>query len=74
MGELLLAELMTTIREVLVDDLKTKTMERIYWVDSIATLCWIQNCHRPWKQFVRHRFQQIRELSSKEAWDFVEDR
>ena len=69
MGALLLAQLMNTIREVLVDELQTTTMERNYWVDSIATLCWIQNC-RPWKQFVRHRVQQIRELSSKEAWGF----
>ena len=67
MGALLLAQLMNTIHKVLVDELQITTMERNYWVDSIAMLCWNQNC-RPWKQFVRHRVQQIRELSSKEAW------
>ena len=66
MGALLLAQLMNTIHEVLVDELQVTTMERHYKVDSIATLCWIQSCH-PWKQFVRHRVQQVRELSSKEA-------
>jgi len=69
MGALLLAQLMNTVHEVLVDELQITTMERNYCVDAIATLCMIQNC-RPWKQFVRHRVQQIRELSSKESWGF----
>ena len=56
---------MNTIHEVLVDELQITTMERNYWVDSIAMLRWIQNC-RSWKQFVRHRVEQIRELSSTE--------
>ena len=46
-----------------------KAFETIYWVDSLATLCWIQN-QKPWKQFVMDRVKAIRQLSNKGQWRF----
>ncbi|XP_046854266.1 uncharacterized protein LOC124447403 [Xenia sp. Carnegie-2017] len=38
-----------------------------YWLDSITALYWIQN-RGEWKQFVRHRVNEILSLTSKESW------
>ena len=39
----------------------------IYWTDSMTTLCWIKN-QRAWKQYVQHRVEEIRSLTSKDSW------
>jgi hypothetical protein len=44
-----------------------KPVNWICWTDSMTTLCWIKN-ERIWKQFVQHRVNKIRELTSKEVW------
>ena len=44
-------------------------MEIFYWVDSMTTLHWIRN-DRNWKQYVQHRVNEIRDLSSVESWRF----
>lgn len=40
-------------------------LKTINWTDLMTTLCWIKN-ERVWKQYVRHRVDQIRNLSSKD--------
>ena len=44
-----------------------KQLKTINWTDSMTTLCWIKN-ERVWKQYVRHRVDEIRNLSSKDDW------
>ena len=41
-------------------------VEIFYWVDSMTTLHWIRN-DRNWKQYVQHRVNEIRDLSSVES-------
>ena len=38
-----------------------------YWLDSKTAICWIQN-RGEWKQFVRHRVNEILRLSNKDEW------
>ncbi|XP_046859043.1 uncharacterized protein LOC124452527 [Xenia sp. Carnegie-2017] len=38
-----------------------------YWLDSMTALCWISN-KGEWKQFVRHRVNEILKLSRKDDW------
>ena len=65
MSAKLLAKLVNTVRNALLSSLTGKAFEIIYWVDSLATLCWIQN-QKPWKQFVMDRVKTIRQLSNKD--------
>ena len=54
----------------LVDKFKVSIGEihkTIYWTDSMTTLCWIKN-QRVWKQYVEHRVEEIRSLTSKDSW------
>lgn len=39
------------------------------WTDSFTTLCWIKN-NKAWKQYVQHRVNEIRELTSKHQWRY----
>ena len=38
-----------------------------YWSDSKTALCWIEN-RGEWKQFVRHRVNEILKLTDKTEW------
>ncbi|XP_065051274.1 uncharacterized protein LOC135680947 [Rhopilema esculentum] len=69
MGALLLAELMDTIRTVLLEELDPAKITSFYWVDSLVALCWIKNS-KPWKQFVRNRVHKILELTDRSEWKF----
>ena len=69
MSAKLLAKLVNMVRNALLSSLTGKAFEIIYWVDSLATLCWIQN-QKPWKQFVMDRVKTIRQLSNKDQWRF----
>ncbi|KAL9978596.1 hypothetical protein ACROYT_G016131 [Oculina patagonica] len=54
----------------LVDKFKTSiggNHKTVYWTDSMTTLCWIKN-QRIWKQYVQHRVDEIRSLTSKDSW------
>ncbi|XP_046841149.1 uncharacterized protein LOC124435254 [Xenia sp. Carnegie-2017] len=65
MSALMLAKLVESVGKALegqVGKLKTR-----YWLDSITALYWIQN-RGEWKQFVRHRVNEILSLTSKESW------
>ena len=69
-GAALMAKLVSTINSTLQDELGYyKPIKTYYWVDSMATLCWIVN-NRHWKQFVRRRVEQILQFSSREDWYF----
>ena len=69
MGSLLLATLVDTLNKNLQEVLGQGHIQVHYWVDSVATLCWIKN-NKPLKQFVRHRVQDILKVSNREEWHF----
>ena len=69
MGALLLAELMHTIRNVLLQELDPEKITSFYWVDSLVALCWVKNS-KPWKQFVRNQVLKILELTDRSQWRF----
>ena len=65
MSAVMLARLMNSVRNALktqVECVKTR-----FWLDSKTALCWIRN-QGEWKQFVRHRVNEILKLSSKKDW------
>ena len=63
LGATLLARLVSTV----VDSLPQKINRVVYWVDSRTVLCWIRN-ERQWKQYLRHRVDEIRQLTDKDHW------
>ena len=69
MSAKLLAKLVNMVCNALLSSLTGKAFEIIYWVDSLATLCCIQN-QKPWKQFVMDRVKTICQLSNKDQWRF----
>jgi len=69
MGSVLMSNLMNTVKKTLQEVLGQGPIETHYWVDSVATLCWIKN-NKPSKQFVRHRVDQILKTSKREEWHF----
>ncbi len=71
MAAQLLAELVNTIKTTLSDEIGDKLISTLYWVDSLAALCWIWN-DKVWKQFVRHRVSDILLFSSPEEWFFFQ--
>ena len=46
---------------------ENEAIKTTHWTDSMATLCWIKN-DRQWKQYVKHRVTEIRNLTSRQAW------
>jgi hypothetical protein len=56
---------MDTVRSALSVDVEISNT--CYWLDSMTALCWINN-QGEWKQFVRHRVNEIPRLSKKEEW------
>ena len=61
LGALILARLINSL------DLTEGNVKTVYWTDSTTTLCWIKN-EKPWKQYVQHRVDEIRKLTSKSDW------
>lgn len=61
LGALLLAQLLNKFNS------SKRNLETICWTDSMTTLSWIRN-ERMWKQYVQHRVDEIRNLTSKDAW------
>jgi len=37
------------------------------WTDSMTALCWIKK-EKVWKQYVQHRVEEIRELTTRDSW------
>ena len=40
-----------------------------FWLDSKSAFCWINNRGK-WKQFVRHRVNEILNLTRQEDWGY----
>ena len=60
-GALILARLVNSL------NLTEGNVKTVYWTDLTTALCWIRN-EKPWKQYVQHRVDQIRSLTSKTDW------
>ena len=67
MSARILAQLMETVKKALESQLEISRAK--YWLDSKTALCWIQN-RGEWKQFVRHRVNEILKLSHKNDWAY----
>ena len=65
MSASLLARLMHAVKSALKSQLEMS--KAVYWLDSKTALSWIQN-RGEWKQFVRHRVNEILQLSNKHDW------
>ena len=69
MGACLLAKHVESVKHALHIERYTRKLETFLWVDSSTVLCWIRN-NKPWKQFVRHRINEILSLSARQQWRF----
>ena len=65
MSARILAQLMNTVRNTLQSQVTIDGVR--FWLDSKTTLSWIRN-KGEWKQFVRHRVNEILRLTDKEEW------
>ena len=65
MSARILAQLVNTVKKAL--EAQVSLTGTRYWLDSKTAICWIQN-RGEWKQFVRHRVNEILRLSNKEEW------
>ena len=62
-----MVKLVGTIYGVMQEQLKGQIIEKYYWVDSMAVLCWVKN-FKPWVQYVRNRVNEILQYSNREQW------
>ena len=70
LGANILARLIATVQGCLFEDnCNNQEVEIINWTDSMTVLCWIAN-DKLWKQYVMHRVEEIRRLTSKDSWRF----
>ena len=69
LGAVLMSKLVHNVKEILRKELDQEGIETCYWVDSMATLCWIKN-DRVLKQYVGNRIREILQVSSREEWYF----
>ena len=67
MSARILAQLMNTVCNALQSQVKVDGVR--FWMDSKTALSWIQN-KGEWKQFVRHRVDEILRLTNKEEWAY----
>ena len=65
MSARILAQLMNTVKKPL--EAQVSLTGTRYWLDSKTAICWVQNMGE-WKQFVRHRVNEILRLSNKKEW------
>ena len=61
----ILAKLMDTVKNAL--EKEVDIAEIVLWLDSKTALHWINNAGE-WKQFVRHRVNEILQLTKKGQW------
>ena len=66
LAALVLARLITHVKEALELDVTITNMT--CWTDSRVTLFWIKGEEREWKQFVRNRVNEIRNLVPASRW------
>ena len=67
LGAGLMVKLVETIYRVMQEEFKGQVIEKYYWVDSMAVLCWVENC-KPWVQYVHGRVNEILQHSIREQW------
>ena len=67
MSAKILAQLMDSVLKALEKDVKFSGSKN--WLDSKTALCWIENMGE-WKQFVRHRVDEILKLTNKKDWGY----
>lgn len=67
MSARILAQLMSTVRNTLQSQVTIDGVR--FWLDSKTALSWIRN-KGEWKQFVRHRVNEILRLTDKEEWAY----
>lgn len=65
MSARILAQRMETVKKALESQLEISRVK--HWLDSKTALCWIQN-RGEWKQFVRHRVNEMLKFSNKKDW------
>ena len=65
-----MAEQVDNVYNVLSSEYTELSIEKICWLDSSATLCWIRN-EKPWKKFIRDRVRRIRSVTDPEEWRYV---
>ena len=68
MSAKVLATLMDTVVKALSSQMKIDSVK--FWLDSKTALFWIAN-NGEWKNFVRHRVNEILRLTKKEDWGHV---
>ena len=66
LGATILVRIVNTVKNAIPF---AKEIEIVYWTDSLTTLFWIKS-NKVWKQYVRHRVEEILKLTSKEEWRF----
>ena len=67
MSARILVQLTNTVMKALETEVKLSGTR--YWLDSKTALCWIRNGGE-WKQFVRHRVNEMLKLTKKEDWRY----
>ncbi|XP_028418532.1 uncharacterized protein LOC114543945 [Dendronephthya gigantea] len=65
MSARLLAQLLKSVKDSLENQVSIDNTK--LWLDSMTALYWIMN-NGEWKQFVRHRVNEILKLTNKEDW------
>ena len=70
MAACLLSEQVDSVYNVLSLELTELPIEKVCWVDSSATLCWIRN-EKPWKKFIRDRVKRIRSVTDPQECRYV---
>ena len=67
--ELLGAVILSRLTRTVLKALPNQVNRINYWVDSRTVLCWIKN-DKHWKQYVKHRVDEIRQLTAKQDWRY----
>jgi hypothetical protein len=69
---LILARLLKDVKEAL--RLELQLQDSVCWTDSKVALFWIKNEDWEWKQFVKNRAMEIRNLVSPNSWRYCPGR
>ena len=65
----LLSKLVSNVKEIISSELGLEDIDTYYWVDSVATLCWIRN-NKAWMNYVANRVREILQISKREQWRY----